>query len=311
MAEFVTRCPQCRNKLKFQEEWIGKTAECPSCKKRFEITAPSTEEDIVIPELLEEQTSLYKSNKVVKQPENKNDIFFPKSNSGVLPTDMTAVPGGKLLWKNKLLNVAASFFTALIIASVYVVILPVFDSWIEWVEAVIGFGITAAVVWIITAWLLFRKWQKLAKYLIIPATVIAIALPVNRYIFTTLLVNCGMIRTASIPAGITEIWCWSFENCSQLTRVTIPDSVTKIGDWAFLRCTNLQSVTIPDSVTTIEVYAFLGCENLQSVIIPDSVTKIEYRAFYGCKNLRSVTIPRNCKVAYEAFPAGCKVTRRK
>ena len=234
MAQFVTRCPQCRNELEVQEEWIGKKAECPACKKRFEITAP--EEDIVVPKLLNRQTSLYKSNKVVKQPENKNDIFFPKSNSGVLPTDMTAVPGGKLLWKNKLLNVAASFFTALIIASVYVVILPVFDGWIDWDEAVIGFGITAAVVWIITARLLFRKWQKLAKYLIIPATVIAIALPVNRYIFTTLLVKCGMIRTASIPAGITEIWCGSFENCSQLTRVTIPDSVTKIGYWAFLGC---------------------------------------------------------------------------
>ena len=245
MPQFVTRCPQCRNKLKFQKEWIGKTAECPACKKRFEITAPSTEEDIVIPELLEEQTSLYKSNKVVKQPENKNDIFFPKSNSGVLPTDMTAVPGGKLLWKNKLLNVAASFFIALIIASVYAVILPVFDSYLYWFDAAIGFGITAAVVWIITAWLLFRKWQKLAKYLIIPATVIAIALPVNRYIFTTLLVKCGMIRTASIPAGITEIWCWSFENCSQLTRVTIPDSVTTIEDWAFYGCENLRSVTIP------------------------------------------------------------------
>ena len=308
MAEFVTRCPQCRNKLKFQEEWIGKTAECPSCKKRFEITAPPTEEDIVIPELLEEQTSLYKSNKVVKQPENKNDIFFPKSNSGVLPTDMTAVPGGKLLWKNKLLNVAASFFIALIIASVYAVILPVFDSYLYWFDAAIGFGITAAVVWIITAWLLFRKWQKLAKYLIIPTAVIAIALPVNRYIFTILLAKCGMIRTASIPAGITEIWLSAFSGCSQLTRVTIPDSVTEIGYSAFSN-SGLQSVTIPDSVTSIGDFAFQWCNNLRSVTIPDSVTDIGVGAF-DSTNLQSVTIPRNCEVHSMAFPDGCKVIRR-
>ena len=257
MPQFVTRCPQCRNKLKFQEEWIGKTAECPSCKNRFEITAP--EEDLVIPELLEEQTSLYKSNKVVKQPENKNDIFFPKSNSGVLPTDMTAVPGSampgaprKSALKKKKVIITLSIIIAVLLVG----------------------GVTAVTV------KHFVEQKRIAEELK-PAQALGILFSDDG----KKLIKCPKnVKEVIIPYGINSIGCAAFKDCKNLRSVTIPDSVTYIGDEAFWGCDNLQSVTIPDSVTTIGKYAFLWCYKLQSVTIPRNCTVGNY------------AFPRKCKV---------------
>ena len=308
MAQFVTRCPQCRNKLKFQEEWIGKKAECPACKKRFEITAPPTEEDIVIPELLEEQTSLYKSNKVVKQPENKNDIFFSKSNSGVLPTDMTAVPGSAMPGsprksapkKKKVIITLSIIIAVLLVGGVTAVTVKHFVEQkriAEELKPAQALGI------------LFSddgkkliKCPKNVKEVIIPYGINSIGYAAFK--------DCKNLQSVTIPDSVTSIGVSAFEGCKNLQSVTIPDSVTTIGVSAFSWCKNLQSVTIPDSVTKIGRSAFWGCRNLQSVTIPDSVTKIGGSAFWGCYNLQSVTIPRNCEVANDAFPDGCKVTRR-
>ena len=308
MAQFVTRCPQCRNKLKFQEEWIGKTAECPSCKKRFEITAPPTEEDIVIPELLEEQTSLYKSNKVVKQPENKNDIFFPGNNSGVLPTDMTAVPGSAMpgsprksaLKKKKVIITLSIIIAVLLVGGVTVTVKHFVEQKRIAKEKHIAEQKRIAEEKRIAEQKRFAEELNTAK--------------AQGFQFgdndKTLLKCPENVKEVIIPYGINSIGYAAFKDCKNLQSIVIPDSVTYIGDLAFYSCKNLQSVTIPNSVTTIGDWAFFGCENLQSVTIPDSVTHIGYKAFWRCSNLQSVTIPRNCKVDNYAFPDGCKVTRR-
>ena len=297
MAQFVTRCPHCRNKLEVLEEWIGKTAECPACKKRFEITAP--EEDIVVPKLLEEQTSLYKSNKVVKQPENKNDIFFPKSNPGILPTDMTAVPGSAMpgsprksaLKKKKVIITLSIIIAVLLVGGIMTV--------------------TAKH---------FAEEKRFAEELK-PAQALGIQFSDDG----KKLIKCpNDVKEVVIPSCVTTIGDEAFRGCENLQSVTIPDSVTYIGNLAFLWCTNLQSVTIPDSVTSIGEAAFAGVKSVKvadgnpnfyvddsgvlidrknkkllycppsisgNYIIPVSVTSIGDGAFSRCYNLLSVTIP--------------------
>ena len=289
MPQFVTRCPQCRNKLKFQEEWIGKTAECPSCKNRFEITAP--EEDIVVPKLLEEQTSLY------------------KSNSGVLLTDMTAVPGSAMPGSPR--KSALKKKKVIITLSIIIAVL-------------LGIGITTVTV------KHFAEEKRFAEELK-PAKALGIKFSDDG---ETLLYCPKDVKEVVIPTGVTEIGESAFEGCDNLQSMAIPDSVTSIGKEAFSGCENLQSVTIGNSVTSIGTYAFYGCANLRSVTIPNSVTSIGdgafsecYKlqsvtignsvtyigdwAFSECENLQSVTISRDCEVGFRAFPDGCKVTRRK
>lgn len=38
MAEFNVKCPHCNAELAAEEEWIGMTVECPSCKENFTVT---------------------------------------------------------------------------------------------------------------------------------------------------------------------------------------------------------------------------------------------------------------------------------
>lgn len=76
----------------------------------------------------------------------------------------------------------------------------------------------------------------------------------------------------SIPAGVEEIYEYTFYNASNLISVTIPDGVKVIGALAFNGCTSLASLSIPDSVTELWFYnkggdSFVGCTSLESVTI--------------------------------------------
>lgn len=41
--------------------------------------------------------------------------------------------------------------------------------------------------------------------------------------------NCGDLRSVTIPEGVTTINAYAFRNCTSLTTITIPASVTEIG----------------------------------------------------------------------------------
>ena len=43
MATFDSRCPFCRGKFEAEEEWLGQTAECPSCGKGITVEKPAGE----------------------------------------------------------------------------------------------------------------------------------------------------------------------------------------------------------------------------------------------------------------------------
>ena len=77
----------------------------------------------------------------------------------------------------------------------------------------------------------------------------------------------GLLKSAAIKSGVTNIGVHAFNNCRSLTSVTIPNSVTTIGDFAFYYCNSLTSIEIPNSVTSIDKYAFNYCKNLSSITV--------------------------------------------
>jgi len=101
----------------------------------------------------------------------------------------------------------------------------------------------------------------------------------NPYIFKT-------IYGGSVCAkcnGESEIDDYNFENNNILKSVTIPIGITRIGIHAFFACKSLEHVRILNSVTEIGSNAFANCEKLATVeiyakkdsiaICPDSFPK--------------------------------------
>ena len=107
---------------------------------------------------------------------------------------------------------------------------------------------------------------------------------------------------AEIPSEIlgkhvTGVGICAFNNTNYnrglVKSVTVPDGVTYIGQSAFIVCNALESVQLADSVTSIRPFAFYSCEGLNSINIPNNVTSIGEKAFWDCKNLKSLTIPNS------------------
>ena len=152
---------------------------------------------------------------------------------------------------------------------------------------------------------------------------------------------CHDLQEVTIGSNVTEIGWDAFYGCKNL-HVTIPANVKRIGERAFVDVKSVKvsagnhdfytdrygalitvdykeilyfppsfsgHYEIPGNVTSIEWKAFAWC-NLSGITIPDSVRSIGSEAFYGCRNLTEVHIPRNCDIARDAFPVGCKIIRR-
>ena len=116
------------------------------------------------------------------------------------------------------------------------------------------------------------------------------------------------LRSAVIPAGVTEIGAGAFYGCCQLTGVDIPDSVTAIGDGAFSHCIRLSGVAIPAGVTEIGSGAFLDCIKLTGVTIPEGVTEIGESTF-AHTGLTEIKLPAGVtKVGDGAFCSCARLT---
>ena len=114
-----------------------------------------------------------------------------------------------------------------------------------------------------------------------------------------------LIKTVSLPSGLTGIGNYAFYWCSKLTKITIPGSVTSIGNSAFASCSGLTSVTIPSSVSLIGDHAFAWCTKLSEVNIPDGVTAIKDWTFGQCTALRAVSIPSSVSSIGESAFYSC------
>lgn len=90
-----------------------------------------------------------------------------------------------------------------------------------------------------------------------------------------------------IVYSVTSIGDKAFYNFSMLKSITIPDGVTNIGADAFSYCILLESATFGEnsSLESIGSHAFNGCSSLTSITIPDSVINIGSYAFGVCSSL--------------------------
>ena len=118
--------------------------------------------------------------------------------------------------------------------------------------------------------------------------------------------GCEGISFSMLSGNETD---WGFGSCDWLKSITLPEGITEIPNSVFSYCHNLSSVSLPNGLKSIGKYAFYGCGMLKSITIPGSVTKIAERAF-DSTGLTSVTVPKNATIDSEAFPYGCKITKK-
>ncbi len=108
------------------------------------------------------------------------------------------------------------------------------------------------------------------------------------------------IKTAHIPAGVTDVRPYAFRNCTALEEVTIPWSVESLGG-VFSGCKNLSRVTLYQGLKGVDMAAFSGCEALTEIRLPEGLLTIGYRAFEKT-GLTAVYIPDSVtRMEAEAF----------
>ena len=104
-----------------------------------------------------------------------------------------------------------------------------------------------------------------------------------------------VIKSVTIPEGITYIGQYAFFDCDEITSIVIPDSVTSIGIGVFENCDKLESVTLPKGLKTIEKNTFRECTKLGNVALPETLESIGSAAFWNCDSITEVTIPETVK----------------
>ena len=151
--------------------------------------------------------------------------------------------------------------------------------------------------------------------------------------------GCKILKSVSMPSGITSFGENAFRDCSALESITMPEKLMKIGETAFYNCSSLKSIYIPWGVSSgLSGSTFFGCTALTSItvdkrnlvydsddncnaiiktnshtliracqntIIPERVTEIGDCAFAGCTGLTSITIPSSVTWIYPCAFYGC------
>lgn len=102
-----------------------------------------------------------------------------------------------------------------------------------------------------------------------------------------------MIRSISLPEGMTTIGTSAFADCKYIHSIVIPSSVERINDSAFENCRMLSEIQFGEDgvLTELGSWAFYNCHELKELAIPEGVTSIGYATFYGCTYLNELTLP--------------------
>lgn len=101
----------------------------------------------------------------------------------------------------------------------------------------------------------------------------------------------SMIRSVTLPSGISDVSANAFDGCVNLKKVNCEGGLASIGKFAFRGCTSLESIEFSTALDTISSSAFQG-SGLKSVTIGVNVTLIADRAFKDCVNLESVNFDK-------------------
>lgn len=144
--------------------------------------------------------------------------------------------------------------------------------------------------------------------------------------------QCQILRSVTIPEGITGIHSYTFFDCNNLESVHLPKSMKNFWGGCFASCNSLKAVTvdpdnpwfcsvdgvvytkdrkelvfyppgkddeefvIPEGCSVIDRYAFAYCENLKRIIVPSTVTDISYESILFCKGLVGVFVDEGNEV---------------
>lgn len=115
----------------------------------------------------------------------------------------------------------------------------------------------------------------------------------------------SVIKTITIPNGITYLGDNLFRNCYNATNIPIPSSVKSFGTGVFYNCQKLNSIIIPNGITVIPQNLFYGCMSLSSIDIPNTVESIELGAFSGCSGATTITVPNSVSYIGQSAFSGC------
>ena len=138
--------------------------------------------------------------------------------------------------------------------------------------------------------------------------------------------GCQILRSVTIPEGITGIHSFTFFDCNNLESVRLPKSMKNFWGGCFASCNSLKEVTvdpdnpwfcsidgvvytkdqkelvfyppgkvdvefvIPEGCSTIGRHAFAYCENLKRIVVPSAVNDISYESIHSCKGFEGVEV---------------------
>ena len=138
--------------------------------------------------------------------------------------------------------------------------------------------------------------------------------------------GCQILRSVTIPEGITGIHASSFFDCNHLESVHLPKSMKQFMGACFASCNSLKEVTvdpdnpwfcsvdgvvytkdqkelvfyppgkeeaefvIPEGCTAVGRYAFAYCENLKRIVVPHTVNHITYESILFCKGFEGIEV---------------------
>ena len=117
----------------------------------------------------------------------------------------------------------------------------------------------------------------------------------------------SVIKSVTIPGGVSGVGKSAFALCPALTSVTFKDDscLTVLGESAFANCGSLKTVVLPNSLEAIGRSAFEGDYSLESVTFPRCLVSIGQKAFYDCQVLNCVKLyERVNAISTDAF-TGC------
>lgn len=146
-------------------------------------------------------------------------------------------------------------------------------------------------------------------------------------------IQCGQLRTITVPTAITRVGSSVFESCGSLQAfvvpkgctigalsafyanynlrvISIPNGVKKIGSYLLRNCQSLQHITFPDSVTEILGHVLTNCQSVDEIIIPDSVTSVSVYFADFCLSMTELVIGSGITAIPQNFASTCYALTR-